>query len=88
MTARQSSSNNYEREHEALLEKKRAEAIAHERWQIKRSKELAAQMAEECPWVWRLGDGDGGSVIKSIFDAFEEAGIRISPQKYTNGGFQ
>lgn len=75
-------SNYYESEYEARRQKELAEAIACEKWQIQRAKELAAQMAEECPWVWRFGDGDGGSIINSVFDAFEEAGLRTSPAGY------
>lgn len=72
--------NDHELELEARREREYNEAIAYEKWQIQRVKELAAQMAEDCPWVWRFGDGDGGSVVNYLYDAFEAAGLRASPE--------
>lgn len=62
-----------------LHEKQVAQDIAHEKWQVARMKELARQMAEECPAVWRWGDGDGGHVHSIVADAYEEAGLRTEP---------
>ena len=75
-------SNHHEREHESRREKELQEAIAAEKWQIERVKQLAQQMAEECPLVWRFGDGDGGSVRNYVYDAFERAGLRDSPASW------
>lgn len=71
----QNYSRHHEREHESRLEKE----IAAEKWQVERVKQLAQQMAEECPWVWRYGDGDGGAIVSYIYEAFGRAGLRRSP---------
>ena len=37
--------------------------IEYESWQFQRMRELADLIAEECPWMWRIGDGNGGAEI-------------------------
>lgn len=59
-----------------------ARSIAYEKWQYKRARELAAQMADECPWIWRIGDGDGHFLREVVTEAYEDAGLRTEPCEY------
>lgn len=47
----------------------------YESWQFERVRELAEQIAEECPWMWRISDGKGGYIFNEIRAAFARRGF-------------
>lgn len=53
----------------------RRQQLEYEQRQFSDLRELAAEMAERCPWLWRLGDGEGGIVLAEIRYAFDAAGL-------------
>ena len=48
--------------------------IEYESWQFQRMRELADLIAEECPWMWRIGDGNGGAVLNEVRSAYARRG--------------
>ena len=57
--------------------------IEYESWQFQRMRELADLIAEECPWMWRIGDGNGGAVLNEVKAAYARRGFDITSD--TNG---
>ena len=57
--------------------------IEYESWQFQRMRELADLIAEECPWMWRIGDGDGGAVLNEVRSAYARRGFDTASD--TNG---
>ena len=57
------------------------EDIIEERRQWERVKELAALMAEECPWIWRHADGYGGAVLNAVVEAYGKRGMHLEPRE-------
>ena len=49
--------------------------IEYESWQFQRMRELADLIAEECPWMWRIGDGNGGAVLNEVRSAYARRGF-------------
>ena len=49
--------------------------IEYESWQFQRMRELADLIAEECPWMWRIGDGNGGAVLNEVRAAYARRGF-------------
>lgn len=65
----------------------RRQQLEYEQRQFSDLRELAAEMAERCPWLWRLGDGEGGTVLAEIRSAFDAAGLverrqRVRPKSH------
>lgn len=54
--------------------------LTEERRQFARLQELAEQMADECPWMWRIGDGYGGHVQATVIAAFAARGMNLEPR--------
>ena len=57
--------------------------IEYESWQFQRMGELADLIAEECPWMWRIGDGNGGAVLNEVRSAYARRGFDTTSD--TNG---
>ena len=57
--------------------------IEYESWQFQRMRELADLIAEECPWMWRIGDGNGGAVLNEVRSAYARRGFDTTSD--TNG---
>ena len=57
--------------------------LEYESWQFQRMRELADLIAEECPWMWRIGDGNGGAVLNEVKAAYARRGFDITSD--TNG---
>ena len=57
--------------------------IEYESWQFQRMRELADLIAEECPWMWRIGDGNGGAVLNEVWSAYARRGFDTTSD--TNG---
>lgn len=56
-------------------DERRQKELAYEEQQFSDLRELAAELADRCPWLWRLGDGNGGLILAEIRDAFDAAGL-------------
>ena len=54
--------------------------IEYESWQFQRLRELAGLIAEECPWMWRIGNGNGGTVLNEIRSAYTRKGFDITSE--------
>ena len=54
--------------------------IEYESWQFQRLRELAGLIAEECPWMWRIGNGNGGTVLNEIRSAYARKGFDITSE--------
>ena len=54
--------------------------IEYESWQFQRLRELAGIIAEECPWMWRIGNGNGGTVLNEIRSAYARKGFDITSE--------
>lgn len=54
-------------------------AIAEEQAQVKRVRDIAAELAEAARPVWHLGDGYGGCVKADVSAAFAAAGLELTP---------
>ena len=46
-------------------------------------RELADLIAEACPWMWRIGDGNGGAVLNEVKAAYARRGFDTTSD--TNG---
>ena len=57
--------------------------VEYESWQFQRMRELADLIAEECPWMWRIGDGNGGTVLNEVRSAYARRGFDTTSD--TNG---
>ena len=57
--------------------------IEYESWQFQRMRELADLIAEECPWMWRIGNGNGGTVLNEVRSAYARRGFDTTSD--TNG---
>ena len=57
--------------------------LEYESWQFQRMRELADLIAEECPWMWRIGDGNGGAVLNEVRSAYARRGFDTTSD--TNG---
>ena len=57
--------------------------IEYESWQFQRMRELSDLIAEECPWMWRIGDGNGGTVLNEVRSAYARRGFDTASD--TNG---
>lgn len=54
--------------------------IDEEKRQYRRAGELLDALVSECPWMWHLGDGDGGRILEMLFARAEASGLRpLSP---------
>ena len=54
--------------------------IEYESWQFQRMRELAGLIAEECPWMWRIGNGNGGAVLNEVKAAYARKGFDITSE--------
>ena len=57
--------------------------IEYESWQFQRMRELADLIAEECPWMWRIGNDNGGTVLNEVRSAYARRGF--DTESATNG---
>lgn len=57
-------------EYEEAYQRMKADEIAAEKKMVERFKELVAELADECEYMWRWGDGEGGYVLQAIREAF------------------
>ena len=57
--------------------------IEYESWQFQRMRELADLIAEECPWMWRIENGNGGAVLNEVKAAYARRGFDTTSD--TNG---
>lgn len=51
--------------------------LEYESWQFQRVRELSEQIAEECPWMWRIADGMGGFIFNEIKAAYARRGYEV-----------
>ena len=52
-----------------------------EKWQSIRAAELAEQIADECPEIFRRGDGEGGYILHLIREALIKRGLYDFPRR-------
>jgi hypothetical protein len=53
----------------------RIKQLQYEQDQVEKLEDLAAEIADQCPWLWTWGDGHGGYVLEEIRKAFDNAGL-------------
>lgn len=56
------------------------ESLKKEEEAWERLKEIADYMAEECSFLWKKGDGYGGTVLEIVKEAFYKLGCDQKPQ--------